>query len=101
MRRAISPADRRALYALAGFLLLCFGVAALASAVTLPAVRDWYPTLRKPGFTPPDWVFGPVWTVLYALMAIAAWGAWRSVGDAAGRRLALRVFALQLLLNLA
>ena len=101
MNRAISPADRRSLFALAGCLVLCFGVAALGSAVTLPAVQSWYPTLRKPAFTPPNWVFGPVWTVLYAMMAVAAWRAWRSVGNPERRRLALRIFALQLLLNLA
>jgi tryptophan-rich sensory protein len=101
MRRAISADDRRSVFALVGFLGLCFGVAALGSAVTLPAVRDWYPTLAKPGFTPPNWLFGPVWTVLYAAMAVAAWRAWRTKGSEAVRRLALRAFALQLGLNLA
>ena len=101
MRHASPPADRRSLYALGGLLVLCFGVSALGSAVTLPAVRSWYPTLEKPAFTPPDWVFGPVRSVLYAAMAVAAWRVWRSVGDAEQRRLALRIFALQLLLNLA
>lgn len=101
MRPAIAPHDRRSVIALVGFFALCFGAAALASAVTLPAVRAWYPTLEKPGFTPPNWVFGPVWTVLYATMAVAAWRAWRVKGKEEARRLALRVFALQLGLNVA
>lgn len=56
----------------------------------------WYATLPKPSWTPPGWVFGPVWSVLYTLMAIAAWLVWRKTG---WQNLALGVFAVQLLLN--
>lgn len=93
------PASRRAdLLGLAGFLLACFAVAAAAGAVTAESVASWYPTLNKPAFTPPDWVFAPVWTVLYAAMAVAGWRVWRKVGFAGGRS-ALTLFAVQLLLN--
>lgn len=101
MRRTIDPADRRSLFALAGLLALCLAVGALAGAVTRPRIGTWYAGLQKPFFTPPDWVFAPVWTLLYIMMAFAAWRVWRTEGAAAERRLALRLFAAQLALNLA
>lgn len=63
---------------------------------------DWYASLAKPGWTPPPWVFGPAWTILYAMMAVAAWRLWRR-RDARPRasRRALALFAVQLALNLA
>ena len=48
--------------------------------LTAASVGDWYQTLKKPAWTPPDWVFGPVWTVLFVLMALAAWLVWRRAG---------------------
>lgn len=99
-----SPAfDRstvRDLSVLGVFLLLCFLVAAAGGAVTATSVNDWYQGLEKPGFTPPDALFAPVWTALYALMAVAGWRVWRSSGfrDA---RWPLLAFAVQLGLNLA
>jgi benzodiazapine receptor len=53
------------------FLAACFGVAAVGGLITAASVNDWYRDLHKPVFTPPDWVFGPVWTVLYLMMAAA------------------------------
>jgi translocator protein len=83
---------------LLGLLALCFGVAGVAGRVTASSVATWYPTLAKPWFTPPDWLFGPVWGVLYAMMALAAWLVWRRVG---WRNPALGLFFAQLALNLA
>lgn len=83
---------------LIGFVLVCFAVAGVAGAVTADTVDTWYRTLDKPAFTPPDWIFAPVWTVLYAAMAIAGWRVWRRTGFAGGRT-ALTLFAIQLLLN--
>ena len=77
---------------------LCLAVGALGGWVTATSVKTWYPLLSKPGFTPPDWLFGPVWTALYVLMGIAAWRVWRA--DAKARN-ALAVFVVQLALNLA
>lgn len=77
------------------WLALCFGVAAFGSQFT-PGF--WYQQLAKPGFTPPGWVFGPVWTILYIMMAVAAWQVWRDRGFG-GARPALGLFVLQLLLN--
>lgn len=65
---------------LLGFLLASFLAAGIGSAATATAVREWYPALAKPAWTPPPWVFGPVWTVLYVTMAIAAWLVWRRAG---------------------
>ena len=77
------------------WVALCFGVAGFSAQYTPGA---WYQQLAKPGFTPPDWVFGPVWTILYLMMAVAAWLVWRERGFG-GARLALSLFALQLVLN--
>ena len=81
------------------FVALCLAVSGIGGAVTATSVGTWYQTLQKPPFNPPDWVFAPVWTTLYVLMAIAGWRVWRARSEA-GRR-ALSVFAIQLGLNLA
>lgn len=83
--------------ALGLFCLACFLAAGLGSLFTMVSVESWYAGLARPSWSPPDWVFGPVWTALYAMMAVAGWLAWRP-GGAAGRR-ALGWFAVQLLLN--
>jgi tryptophan-rich sensory protein len=80
------------------FLLLCFGTAAVGARWTSASVDGWYQTLTKPAWSPPDWVFGPVWTVLYLLMAVAGWLVWRRRGIVAARW-ALLLFAAQLALN--
>lgn len=83
---------------LAVSIVVCFGAAGLGSLFTTPSIESWYVTLRKPPWTPPNWLFGPVWTALYLGMAIAAWLVWRRVGVSGGK-LALTLFALQLVLN--
>jgi len=80
---------------LGGFVAASFAAAALGGVVTGGSVRDWYPTLVKPAWNPPAWVFGPVWTALYTMMAVAAWLVWRRVGWGG----ALVWFAVQLALN--
>lgn len=81
------------------FLALCLGIGALGAAVTASSVKAWYADLNKPPFTPPDEVFGPVWTVLYIMMGIAAWRVWR-VADRETAQGPLTMFALQLALSL-
>jgi benzodiazapine receptor len=85
--------------ALAGFLGLCFAVAAAGGAVTASSVGSWYAGLAKPSFNPPAWVFGPVWTVLYVMIAVAGWRVWCRRGEA-GARAALIAWGVQLALNL-
>lgn len=82
---------------LAGFVALCLAVGVLAGLVTAPAVAEWYPTLVKPSWRPPNWLFAPAWTVLYIMMAVAAWLVWRA-GNA---KSALFLWGGQLLLNFA
>jgi tryptophan-rich sensory protein len=70
----------------------------VGSMVTLPSINNWYAGLEKPFFNPPDWVFGPVWTVLYLLMAISLYLVW-SAQTTRSKRLALGAFVVQLALN--
>ena len=88
-------ARRRPLYF---FLIATLGVGAVASLFTSPAIPTWYASLNRPAFTPPNWVFAPVWTALYALMALALWRVLRRRPQSA-RRVALIFFFVQLALN--
>jgi tryptophan-rich sensory protein len=85
-------------------LLLILAVSATVQGVgawlTSRSVTTWYPTLIKPAWTPPDWVFGPVWTGLYLLMAVAAWLVWRERARAPVGA-ALTLHGAQLVLNVA
>jgi benzodiazapine receptor len=81
-------------------IAITLAVGALGALATASSVSNWYAGLTKPAFNPPNGVFGPVWTTLYVLMAVAAWRVWRA-GPESGRRPALALYAVQLLLNLA
>jgi len=85
--------------ALIAFLALTFAVAAIGGAVTATSVDSWYPTLNKPAFNPPDWIFGPVWSALYLMMALSAALVWSRALPPA-RRTAIAWFLIQLALNL-
>jgi len=91
---------RRDIAGLIAFLALCLGVSAIGGAVTATSVGGWYQTLHKPPFNPPDWLFAPVWTTLFVMMAVAGWLVWRRHGLRAARG-ALLLFGVQLALNLA
>ncbi|HWM49560.1 MAG TPA: TspO/MBR family protein [Xanthobacteraceae bacterium] len=86
--------------ALIVLLAIVAAVSVLGSAVTVPKIPGWYASLNKPAFNPPAWVFGPVWTALYVMMAVAAWRVWLQPAIPE-RRTALAWFALQLALNAA
>jgi translocator protein len=81
-------------------LLLVGVVAASGSSVTAPAIGVWYAELAKPLLNPPSWLFAPVWTLLYILMAVAAWRIWISPKHDARWRFALLIYGLQLCANL-
>ncbi len=83
------------------FLVVVLLIGQLGGAITAPALLDWYPTLAKPEFTPPNWVFPVAWTFLYILMAVAAWLVWRAAGGFMRAPDAFGFWALQLALNLA
>lgn len=87
--------SRGSAWHLIGLLAACYGVAALGGWSTSQGVREWYPDLAKPPHTPPGWVFGPVWTILYGLMALGAWRVWRH----ADGRTAKALFWAMLLAN--
>jgi translocator protein len=83
------------LLGLLGWLLAAFVTAAVGAVASVDAA-SFYAQLSKPSWAPPAWVFGPVWTVLYGLMGIAAWLVWRSPGP---KRAALTLFGTQLVAN--
>ncbi len=89
----------------AGFALLAIAAVVAASIVgqiaTYPNLAPWYAGLGKPPFNPPNWIFAPVWTTLYLLMAFALWRILRLAPATAGRRWALIWFFAQLVLNAA
>ncbi len=77
-------------------VLLCEGAGILGSLFTISSIPTWYATLNKPFFSPPNSIFGPVWTILYLLMGVALFLIWENKGSK-GR--ALQVFFIQLGLN--
>ena len=87
--------------AIALFIVACESAGILGSLFTIQSIPTWYATLLKPPFTPPSWLFAPVWTILYALMGIAAFLVWEKKQGAQKPRAAaaLNMFCLQLILN--
>jgi tryptophan-rich sensory protein len=81
------------------FILICELAGIVGSVFTTPSIPGWYAALAKPPFNPPNWVFAPVWTLLYALMGIAAYLVYEKGLKRNEVRKALTVFAGQLLLN--
>ena len=102
--QTVEPPFRRArrasILALIGFVGLCLLVWLANGAVTATSVSGWYRGLARPPGTPPDWLFGPVWTVLYVTIGVAGWLVWRRVDVAMHRkRAALRMWGWQLAVN--
>ena len=65
------------IFSLVVSLFITFSVAFLGSFFTVSSIDSWYATLLKPALNPPNWIFGPVWTLLYTLMAVSAWRVWK------------------------
>ena len=80
-------------------LAVTFSAPVIASFVTAPGSSDWYANLNKPFFNPPGWVFGPVWTALYILMAVSAALVWQKGLAGPIVRMALALYLVQLVLN--
>ncbi|SFE34706.1 TspO and MBR related proteins [Actinopolyspora alba] len=101
MPRPIST--RHALRDLAGAAVFvgCVAVVAVVGALAAGSAGQEYAALRTPAWAPPSWLFGPVWTVLYAMIALSGWLVWRRSGSVRMARIPLGVYALQLLLNLS
>lgn len=85
---------------LVGMLAVTFAIAGVGGVVSRDGGGQWYAALAKPAWTPPAWVFGPVWTVLYGTMAVAAWGVWRR-WPAPPARAGLTLYFVQLAFNAA
>ncbi len=81
--------------ALVSFLIITFAAPTMSAFIDMPGA--WYAALSKPALNPPAWIFGPVWTLLYAMMAVAAWLVWKRVGF--GKPLVF--YFVQLVLNAA
>jgi len=92
------PMDAKTRRPLLFFVLATLVIGALGSFFTQPNIPTWYAQLNQPSITPPNWVFGPVWTTLYVMMAVAAWRVWRITGMRSTEMLA---WCLQLALNFA
>jgi tryptophan-rich sensory protein len=91
------PSKQKQVVGFVGWLVLCFATSAVGAVASIQA-KSFYGGLIQPNWAPPSWVFGPVWTFLYAAMAVAAWLVWRNGGFRANRT-ALSLFVTQLLLN--
>lgn len=86
--------------ALVVFLVLSFAAAAVGGLSAAGGTNEWYASIERPSWTPPDWLFGPVWTVLYAAIGVAAWLVWRRRGEFDVTP-ALAAWGVQLALNAA
>lgn len=84
-------------------LIICLVVVQLAGVIgslfTIPAIPTWFATLSKPSFSPPNWIFAPVWTILFLMMGVAAFLVWRSGWQKKNVKIALIIFCIQLVLN--
>ncbi len=95
-------ASENSIFKLVGSVLLCEAAGGIGSVFTFDGVRDWYPKLQKPSFTPPGWVFAPVWTLLYAMMGLSLYLASQHRREEDGNsvwRASRALFGTQLALN--
>ncbi|MCH5585677.1 tryptophan-rich sensory protein [Shimazuella sp. AN120528] len=90
---------RHAILSFSVFLSICFSVALIGALMTEIGENSWFTGLQKPTFQPPNWIFGPVWTVLYILIAISGWLVYIQERTPI-RKFVLQVYAAQLILNL-
>lgn len=80
-------------------VIVCEGVGLLGSVVTFPSIPSWYVTLQKPLFTPPSWLFGPVWSTLFVLMGVSLYLVWKKGLKSKQSVRSVKIFGLQLVLN--
>ncbi|WOX55798.1 MULTISPECIES: TspO/MBR family protein [unclassified Methanoculleus] len=80
-------------------IAVCLLAGLIGSVFTTPAVPTWYAALAKPDLTPPAWIFGPTWTVLYILMGVALYFVWSKGWGQKNVQVAMTIFAVQLALN--
>lgn len=95
----MSTTTRRQFLLAAAAIAPVLAAALIGSSVTAPAISDWYAGLAKPWFTPPNWLFGPAWTLLCLLMAYAFWRVLAAPQSSDDKRRQLVIFLVQILLN--
>ena len=81
------------------YLIFCEGVGVIGSIFTVPAITNWYVFLQKPSFSPPNWLFGPAWTILYLLMAISIFLIWQAGLAERKTKTVFRLFWIHLFFN--
>lgn len=81
------------------FVVVCEAAGIIGAIFTTPNIKTWFANINKPEIAPPNWLFAPVWTVLFALMGIAAWLVWKKVNSSGKAQEALTIFFIQLFLN--
>lgn len=79
-------------------IFICFSASLVGALFTNTSVGGWYKTIKKPSFNPPDWIFGPVWTLLFLAMSISLWLVWQKRKEE-DIKLGLIIFGVQLILN--
>jgi translocator protein len=79
-------------------IVICQVIGVIGGLFTASSIPTWYAALQKPSFNPPNWIFAPVWTTLYAMMGISLYLVWQKM--AKGSRQAIKIFMIQLALNL-
>jgi translocator protein len=80
-------------------VVTCLGIGFLSGQITKGAIKDWYPMITKPFFNPPNWVFAPVWTLLFVMMGISVALVWNKIEENSLVKTALKYFVIQLVLN--
>lgn len=83
---------------LGGAIIACEAAGIIGAIFTTSEIQTWYAGIVRPSFSPPNWVFGPVWTTLYALMGVSLWLVW--ISKSKHKKWAVGVFGIQLLLNI-
>ncbi len=81
-------------------IVICESAGIVGSLFTTPSIPTWYASLAKPSFNPPNWLFGPVWTILFLIMGISVFLVWNKGINRSDVKIALIIFAAQLLLNI-
>ena len=90
----------KSLATLLAWIIICLAVGFIGSIFTIPSIPTWFAGLNKPPFSPPNWIFSPVWTTLFILMGISAWLIWEKGISNKEVRSAIMIFAAQLVLNM-
>jgi translocator protein len=95
-------ADRKSnIMKLVASIIIPQAIGGIGALLTMPSIEAWYAGLNKPSFNPPNWIFGPVWTVLFLMMGIALFLVWKNGLSGKEAKTAVAVFGIQLFLNLS